>query len=161
MRRAQRLLVGFALTAAFCGAAVAADYRTVAGGTLDSVLPPDGKSASAQVAPFRLRRTPVTNAEFLAFVTTSPRWRRDAIAPLFADREYLSHWSGALTLGPAAEPNQPVTRVSWFAARASAKYFSTGSRVDATSGWRTLIAARREITAWTAEWTRPLGPLPS
>ncbi len=34
--------------------------------------------------------TPVTNAQFLAFVSAHPEWRRDRIAPVFAEATYLA-----------------------------------------------------------------------
>ena len=69
------------------------------------------------VRAFELDRRPVTNAEYLAFVRSAPRWRRGEVPALFADASYLSHWGGALELGEAG-PQQPVAHVSWFAARA-------------------------------------------
>jgi formylglycine-generating enzyme required for sulfatase activity len=83
-----------------------------------SVLPPAPDQPAAAVKRFRLDRTPVTNAQFLAFVKRQPKWRRDRIARLFADAQYLSHWQGPFDLGPIALPSQPVTHVSWFAAKA-------------------------------------------
>ena len=71
------------------------------------------------VAEFWLDERPVTNAEFLEFVRAQERWRRSRVARLFADEAYLSSWAGDLELGPAAEPAQPVTFVSWFAASAA------------------------------------------
>ena len=43
------------------------------------------------VAAFLLDERPVTNAEFLAFVTANPRWRRSQVSGLFADSSYLEH----------------------------------------------------------------------
>ena len=83
------------------------------------VLAPAPGEARTHVAAFLLDRRPVTNAQFLDFVRSHPQWRRDRIASLFADREYLSHWAAPDQLGESALPEQPVTRVSWFAARAS------------------------------------------
>src|SRR3954447_19913596 len=79
--------------------APAADYVTVPGGTFASVLPADANAADVTVAPFRLRREPVTNAEFVAFVTANPQWRRDRIARVFAQASYLQHWQSATQLG--------------------------------------------------------------
>src|SRR6185312_11621693 len=113
--------------------AAAADYAALPGGRFASVMPADGKAASAQIAPFRLRVEPVTNAEFLAFVKTHPEWRRDRVAGILADVRYLSHWAGPLALGREAKPRQPVTRVSWFAAAAYCE--SEGARLPTWYEW--------------------------
>lgn len=68
------------------------------------------------VGAFLLEERPVTNAEFLAFVREQESWRRGAVPSLFADPGYLSHWAGPLDLG-ATGAEQPVTHVSWWAAR--------------------------------------------
>lgn len=117
----------------------AADYVGLPGGRFESVLPTDGKVVAAQVAPFRLRTEPVTNAEFLVFVKASPEWRRDRVAPVLADQRYLSHWSGPDVLGDAALPRQPVTRVSWFAAQAYCE--SEGARLPGWYEWEFAAAA--------------------
>ena len=60
-----RYAAALALLCAVASATVArtAEYVALPGGTFESVLPADGKSADAKVAPFRLRVTPVTNGE--------------------------------------------------------------------------------------------------
>jgi formylglycine-generating enzyme len=128
--------------------AAAADYVALPGGSFSSVLPADGKAAAAQVAPFRLRTEPVTNAEFLAFVKAHPPWRRDRVAKILADERYLSHWAGAEVLGEQALPNQPVTRVSWFAAQAYCE--SEQARLPSWYEWEYAAAAdatRRDARA--------------
>ena len=60
-------------------------YVHLPGGKFRSVLPPDGKSSLAVIAPYELRALPVTNGEFLRFVETHPQWRRDRVASVFAD----------------------------------------------------------------------------
>lgn len=70
------------------------------------------------VRPFWIDARPVTNEGFLAFVRANPAWQRSHTRRLFADAEYLSHWSSDAELGPRAGADRPVTRVSWFAARA-------------------------------------------
>src|SRR5512144_1183687 len=88
------------LTAVLCGllaSQVLADESTqtvlVRGGKFESVLPPAAGVKQVSVADFRLDRTPVTNAQFARFVQQHPQWRRDQVAALFADTEYLSHWA--------------------------------------------------------------------
>ena len=96
----------------------------------------DGKVA---LAAYELMAAPATNAQFLAFVTTHPAWRRGAVATVFAEPRYLSHWSGPLTLGAAASPQQPVVQVSWFAASAYCE--AQGARLPTWSEWEVAAAA--------------------
>jgi formylglycine-generating enzyme required for sulfatase activity len=119
--------------------AAAADYAALPGGTFTSVLPADGKTAPAQVAPFQLRTELVTNGEFLAFVKAHPEWQRDKVASILADARYLTHWEGAELLGEHAQARQPVTRVSWFAAQAYCE--SEQARLPAWYEWEFAAAA--------------------
>lgn len=111
---------------------------------------------------FRLDRRPVTNADFLQFVREHDQWRRDRVAPLFADAQYLAHWSGPTELGVGARPAQPVTHVSWFAAKAYCE--SHGARLPTWYEWEYAAAAdgtspdarrdaawRQRILAWYAK----------
>lgn len=84
------------------------------------------------VAAFQLDVRPVTNGEFLAFVRENPKWQRSQVKRLFADEKYLAHWSGDTELG-AARAEQPVTNISWFAAKAFA--VSRGKRLPTTAEW--------------------------
>src|SRR5690348_11636804 len=144
-----------------CGATAAAEYRPLPGGRFASVLPGDNKDAPAQIVPFRMRTEPVTNAEFLAFVKAHPQWRRDQVPAAFADRGYLSHWADAITLGKEAKPDQPLTRVSWFAAQAYCD--SEGASLPTWYEWEYAAAAdarradarsdpawRERVLAWYA-----------
>ena len=81
---------------------------------------------------------PVTNAEFQAFVKAHPQWRQDRVAPVFADRRYLTHWAAPDALGDAL-PQQPVTRVSWFAAQAYCE--SEHARLPSWYEWEYAAAA--------------------
>jgi len=110
-------IVAFVCAVALTATAAAAEYAPIPGGSFSSVLPPDGKAAPASIAPLRLRTLPVTNSDFLEFVRSNPQWRRDRVARLFADNQYLTHWA-APSLLRDAQRDQPVTHVSWFAATA-------------------------------------------
>ncbi len=94
-----------------------ADWVPLRGGAFLSALNYEDVDR-IQVAPFALQVRPVTNAEFFAFVSTHPQWRRNKVPSVFAELRYLSHWAGPLELGAQADPQQPVVQVSWFAAAA-------------------------------------------
>jgi formylglycine-generating enzyme required for sulfatase activity len=140
---------------------------TLPGGELRSVLPPDGKSAPARVAPFELRTLPVTNGEFLAFVQKHPEWRRDRVARIFADSNYLSQWTTATGLGDS-RAEQPVTSVSWFAAAAYCE--TENARLPTWHEWEFAAAAdetrpdARDDPAWRERilswYARPSGVAP-
>src|SRR5690606_39856279 len=79
--------------------AAAADAATVSGQTVQVpggevalLFPVEGEEL-AHVESFELDVTPVTNAQFLAFVTGHPEWRRSAVPRVFAAEGYLSHWA--------------------------------------------------------------------
>lgn len=120
------------------------------------------KDAGQTAVPvFLLDEYPVTNADFLAFVIANPKWRRSQISGLFADSSYLQHWTGDLEPGVQAPPHAPVVRVSWFAARAYARW--VGKRLPTTAEWEIAAAAgytrpdgkneeafNRDLYAWLA-----------
>jgi len=110
------------------------------------------KDISADPIPvpaFLLDRHAVTNAAFLEFVRDNPQWRRSRVNPLFADAGYLSHWKGDLDPGLEDEriARAPVTRVSWFAARAYARW--KNKRLPTIDEWE------RAGSAFTAAEGRP------
>jgi formylglycine-generating enzyme required for sulfatase activity len=133
-----RILLTIVLLSA-AGSLPAAEYASLPGGRFASVLPADTKTADIAVAPFALRREPVTNAEFLAFVKSHPQWQRGKVAPIFAESRYLAHWQSATALGKDALPDQPVTQVSWFAAQAFCA--SENARLPSWNEWEFAAAA--------------------
>ena len=141
----------------------------VPAGTYEPLYISEGEK---KVAAFFLDEVPVTNALFLEFVRANPRWRRSAVAPIFADAHYLEHWAGDLDLGDTSKvlADGPVTNVSWFAARAYARW--RGKRLPTMAEWEMAAAASatsargkddpehyRRILEWYARPTR--FPLPA
>ncbi|HKE47187.1 MAG TPA: formylglycine-generating enzyme family protein [Rhodanobacteraceae bacterium] len=156
----RRATLALAIALAAIAGADAAEYVAIPGGTFTSVLPADDKAADAVVAPFELRATPVTNAEFVDFVQGHPEWRRDRVAEVFAESRYLSQWPEADALGDGMA-QQPVTAVSWFAAAAFCE--SENARLPSWYEWEFAAAAdptrtdarddpawRERILAWYA-----------
>jgi len=159
MRRLAALLL---CVLPFAGQAADEGYAPLPGGGFRSALRYEDQR-TARIAPFRMMRAPVTNAEFLAFVKANPQWRRGAAPRVFAESRYLQHWSGPLSPGPAAQPRQPVVNVSWFAADAYCT--AQGARLPTWNEWEYVAAAdelrrdarrdpvwRERILAW---YSRP------
>lgn len=115
------------------------DMAKIPAGSYTPMYIKDAKTREVQA--FYLDRKPVTNAEFLQFVTDHPKWRRSQMKRLFGDQNYLKHWAGDLDLGPDGDKirHSPVTNVSWFAARAYLK--SKGKRLPTEDEWEYAACA--------------------
>ena len=127
-------------SALWFSSALASDVETklIRGGTFESVLPPSPTVKSVNVAAFRLDVLPVTNVQFAAFVNRHPEWRRDRIARLFADDQYLTHWHSHGEPGKSIA-HLPVVKVSWFAAEAYCE--ERGMRLPRWHEWEFAAAA--------------------
>ena len=127
-------------------------YAGLPGGRFESTLDYEDVEGRVTVAPYALMRKPVTNGEFLAFVRKHPEWRRDNAPPVLAEQRYLSHWASPTELGANAQPGQPVTWVSWFAANAYCE--SIDARLPTWTEWEFAAAAdelrkdARDDPAW-------------
>lgn len=156
-------IVGLTLGKTLCASE---EFVALPGGTITSILNyedqkavgPDASSPAqvkTSIAPFSLMRLPVTNANYLAFVSKHPQWRRGNVAPVFAEAGYLAHWQSALVLGKSAPAHQPVVNVSWFAASAYCE--SVGARLPDWREWEYVAAAdatrvdARADPSWRAE----------
>jgi formylglycine-generating enzyme required for sulfatase activity len=130
----------FVVAAAWSVAALAgADYVRISGGTFTSAINYEDIKGAMNVAPFALRARPVTNGEFLAFVRAHPEWARGVAVRTFTGPDYLSQWQAPLALGPGADAGQPVTHVSWFAARAFCQ--AESARLPTWTEWEYAAAA--------------------
>ena len=137
-------LAPLALALAFADPAVAADaapatYVTVPATSFTSVIESEPGTKPVAIAAYSMRSEPVTNAQFLAFVGENPQWRSDRVPSVFADGRYLSHWQAPVELGRQVLPEQPVTRVSWFAAQAYCE--SEGARLPSWLEWERAASA--------------------
>ena len=121
---------------------------SVRGGTFESVLPPAPGAKQVSVQDFRLDRAPVTNAQFADFVGLHPEWRRDKVAALFADSEYLAHWASPVEPGKDIR-DRPVVRVSWFAATAYCE--SRGARLPTWYEWE-YSAPGGAVSEWVEDF---------
>ncbi|HTL39144.1 MAG TPA: formylglycine-generating enzyme family protein [Kofleriaceae bacterium] len=137
-------------------------------GTYRPIFPASPAEKEVPVDAFLLDKTPVTNAQYLAFVSEHPEWRRDRIKPLLADENYLATWRSADSLG-MARPGAPVVRVSWFAARAYCA--AQGGRLPLEREWELAAGASEKkhdatrdpafqarVLAWYTQITPPVLP---
>jgi formylglycine-generating enzyme len=147
---------GLLLTAHAATAQPVAPYVRVPAGSLASVLARDANLAPIEVPAFTMRSTPVTQGDYLRFVTAHPAWQRGRIAQTFSDAGYLQDWRTPVLLADAAASQRPVTNVSWFAAQA---YCETqeAARLPTWAEWEYVAAAdatrhdARSDPAWLAQ----------
>ena len=121
----------------------ASEYVHIPGGAFRSVIPEAEGDNLIAVADFLLQEAPVTNAEFLQFVLHHPNWQRGNAVSLFVDDQYLSTWSGPISLAPESGLQQPVTQVSWFAANAYCE--SQNARLPSWYEWEYIAAANETM----------------
>ena len=97
-----------------------------------------GGQTSQPMAKFWLDVYPVTNAQFLDFVTTYPQWRKSNQKTIFADGHYLDHWPDDHSWGAPEQAHSPITNVSWFAANAYCR--AQGKSLPTTAQWEYALA---------------------
>jgi iron(II)-dependent oxidoreductase len=110
-----------------------------------------------EVAPFRISRAPVTNAEFLSFVTESGyhhrefwsdegwRWRGAARAkhPLYWVQQPDGWWQRCFDRMEPLRPHRPIIHINWHEAEAWCRW--AGRRLPTEAEWE--AAAATEPTA--------------
>ena len=144
----------------------ATELITIPSGIHLPLYPGKDEPAQFEVASFQMEAHQVTNQQFLAFVWAEPKWRRSKVPALFTDAGYLRHWDGDLKFDEALA-DSPATHVSWFAARAYAKW--AGRRLPTLAEWEYVAAAsenapfgreepgyNQAILTW---YSRPLPPV--
>ena len=131
------------LAALFFAATACADTRDgmvpIPAGVFRPLFRGEKDATELPVRAFSLATAPVTNGEFLDFVRANPKWQRSQVKRLFADESYLKHWAGDTDLGAQCDARQPVTWVSWFAAKAYAAW--RGGRLPTTAEWEMVASA--------------------
>lgn len=130
---------------------------TIGTGTYIPLYGTDDKQP-VKVTAFLLDVYPVTNQEYLAFVKDNSNYRKSKIKGLFANKTYLSEWTGDLNFG-ALNANAPVTNISWFAAK---EYCSCqGKRLATLDEWEYVAMAdekrkdarsREEFNKYILSW---------
>lgn len=85
-----------------------------------------------EVGPLLFDKDAVSNEDFLQFVRARPEWRKSKVKPIFASGSYLEHWT-ADEAYPVSAAHQPVTNVSWFAARKYCEW--KGKRLPTVAEW--------------------------
>ncbi len=117
------------------------DMVFIPGGTFIPLYGYVDNTVGVKVEPFFMDRYPVTNAGFLDFVRRFPEWRKSNIKSVFADSNYLKHWSEDLNIGNSADDriNSPVTNISWFTAKAYCE--SEDKRLPTMDEWEYVAMA--------------------
>ncbi len=121
------------------------------------------------VAPFRIARTPVTNATWLAFAegggyvhrewwsNEAWAWKEqwDITRPLHWARRPDGSWCEHTACGPRdLDPDRPVCHVSWFEAAAFAR--AHGARLPTEAEWETA-ATWTQRTTWPGDGEAHVG----
>jgi formylglycine-generating enzyme len=115
----------------------------IPGGTYSPMYGQTVKELQVNVAEFEMDMYPVSNQDFLEFVKANESWRKSAVKRLYADKNYLANWKGDLEPGVMAPLRSPVTYISWFAARAYAKW--RDKRLAKTDEWE--FVGRASLTS--------------
>lgn len=98
-----------------------------------SYLPLYGtEEMSVKVNSFMIDTIPVTKQAYREFLKANPQWKKSQVKGLFADKNYLRDWETDLDYG-SGKDNEPVTNVSWFAAKEYCK--CQGKRLPTVDEW--------------------------
>ncbi len=125
-------------------------YTSIQASNENMVLIPNGyytplfkdqdSPVTIEVNSFYMDQYPITNKQFDAFINKNPKWNKKNIKLIFSDRNYLKHFLEN-SMQDIAE--QPVTNVSWFAARAYCR--SVNKRLPTTNEWEYVAKASHDL----------------
>ncbi|MFT5111042.1 MAG: sulfatase modifying factor 1 [Parasphingorhabdus sp.] len=162
----RKLLTGlvFCFSSAIVQGAVEAldipiEMTLVKGGWYTPLYKKNGLQQRVSISSFYMDRFHVTNQQFYTFVQDNLKWQKPNVSSLFADEGYML----GLDIATIAEHrDQPVTRVSWYAAMAFCK--SVGKTLPTVDQWEYAamassesprgvdsIAFKRKILDWYAK----------
>ncbi len=92
------------------------------------------KSKLINIGAMEVMQKAVTVAQFKKFLEENPEWTKENVPSIFADEAYLKNLEVKTVI-----PEQPMTSVSWFAAKAYCE--KSGMRLPTTNEWEYLAAA--------------------
>lgn len=122
---------------AFSASAQNIDMATISKGSYTPLYGRD--SAQVKVDAFLIDVFPVTVSEYLQFLKENPKWRKSQVKGIFADKNYLNGWEGDLKPNPDTKGNEPITSISWFAAKEYCK--CQGKRLPTLDEWEYVAMA--------------------
>lgn len=144
------MLIVLTLSLSMTALAEETDIVYIDGGDWELPIVREDTGGPGGVDDFALDARQVTNAEFRDFVAAHPEWRRDRAPGIFRDDRYLAHWPAADALGEGnAAPDRPVTRVSWYAARAYCRELD--GRLPTLIEWEYAAERQREALGVTPD----------
>ncbi len=118
------------------------------------------KQIELMVPTFYLNKYPVTVKNFNEFLATHPNLQKSKILSLYADERYLENWKSDLLTATELKSTgqQPITTVSWFAARRYCE--AQGGRLPTIAEWEYAADAKNPkiielLLAWYAKTNDP------
>jgi formylglycine-generating enzyme required for sulfatase activity len=113
----------------------------ITGGSIMPMYGAGKTPAKLPVKPFQIDAFPITNEQFLKFVSSVPGWDKKNASSLLVDEKYLGHWQDTERGFRPDKSNlkSPVTNVSWFGANEYCKW--RNGRLPSVLEWEYVAAA--------------------